>query len=103
MKRNTIKTTVIFIGQQQRKKDWCPVNKTVSAYDCVSPLYFFFLLKYEETASGSFDSEAEKKNTFCECFDSVAEKGVLRPCGLSKSPLDFSSSLSNAHWLTLPG
>jgi hypothetical protein len=45
MKRNTIKTSVIFIGQQQRKKDWCPVNKTVSAYDCVSPLYFFFLLK----------------------------------------------------------
>ena len=74
MKRNTIKTTVIFIGQQQRKKDWCPVNKTVSAYDCVSPLYFFFLLKYEETASGSFDSEAEKKNTFCVCFDSEAEK-----------------------------
>ena len=36
-------------------------KKTDSVYDCVSPLYFFFLLKYEETFSECFDSEAEKK------------------------------------------
>ena len=67
-------------------------KKTDSVYDCVSPLYFFFLLKYEETASGSFDSEAEKKNTFCECFDSEAEK---------KNKFSALAGYRKVHWTFL--